>query len=137
MFANKAVHAVARILAVTVLLDKRERDIEMVEFCHYVMTINQAICSTILPRQKILDWFDGHKAEFAEALASDTDRSYKTEILEDITEPDLRKTVLAAICAISVSDYELPDEETAFIKLALDVWKSEMPTADDISLVVG
>ena len=137
MFANKTVQAVARILAVTVLLDKRQRDEEMVEFCHYVMTINQAICSTIIPRQTILDWFEGHKTELAEALGSDTDGSYKTEILEDITESDLQKTVLAAIFAISVSDYELRDEETDFIKLALSLWDRKMPTPDDISLMVS
>ena len=137
MFENKTVHAIARILAVTVLLDQRERDQEMIEFCHYVMTINQAICSTIIPRQRLLDWFDAHKEEFAIALASDTNGSFKATILEDIKEPDLRKTVLAAIFAISVSDYELRDEETEFIKLALGLWDSKMPTADDISLMAG
>lgn len=137
MFANKTVEAVAHILAVTVLLDQRERDQEMVEFCHYVMTINQAICSKIIPRENILNWFDAHKAGFAKALASDADNSYKTEVLEKITDLDLRKKVLTAIFAISVSDHELHDKETDFIKLALCLWDSKMPTADDISLMVS
>ena len=138
MFANKTVEAIARILAVTVLLDHRQRDREMIEFCHYVMTINQDICSVaILPRQTILTWFDAHKAEFEAALTSDADGSFKAKILEPITDPTLRKQVLTAVFAICICDYEFRDEEAEFIKIALDLWKSDMPTIDDVSKMAG
>lgn len=138
MFANEKAFAVARILAVTVLLDEEQRCQEMVEFCHYVMTINQDICDVaILPRRKILDWFDAHKAEFAKALANDADDSYKSEILECITETALQKQILAAIFAISISDYEFRDEEAEFIQLALKLWKSEMPSVSVVDRMAG
>ncbi len=138
MFANEKAFAVARILAVTVLLDEEQRCQEMVEFCHYVMTINQDLCEVaILPRKKILDWFEAHKAEFSEALANDVDDVYKTEILQYITETELQKQVLAAIFAISISDYEFRDEEAEFIQLALRVWKSEMPAVSIVDRMAG
>ncbi len=138
MFANEKAYAVARILAVTVLLDEEQRCQEMVEFCHYVMTINQDICNvSILPRTKILDWFEAHKADFAKSLAQDADDSFKTEILECITETDLQKQVLTAIFAISISDYEFRDEEAQFIQLALRLWKSDMPSVSVVDRMAG
>lgn len=138
MFANKTAIAVARILAVTVLLDKKQHCQEMVEFCHYVMTINQDICDVaILPREKILDWFEKHEAEFAQALAEDTKDRYKSEILLSITDPNLQKQVLAAIFAISISDFEFRDEEASFIQLALSLWKSEMPSVSIVDRMAG
>lgn len=138
MFANKRVEAVARILAVTVLLDQRQRDREMIEFCHYVMTINQDICAAaILPRETILNWFEAHKTEFSAALASDTDGSFKRKILDQVICPELHKQVLTAVFAICICDYELHDEEAEFIKLALQLWKSDMPTPGDMSRMAG
>lgn len=138
MFPNKTVLAVARILAVTVLLDRRQRDREMIEFCHYVMTLNQEICSvSILPREKILTWFESEKGAFAEALASDTDDAFKSKILQDIADPALQKEVLTAIFAICVCDYELRDEEAHFIRLALSLWKSELPSAAAMARMAG
>lgn len=134
MFASKTVEAIARILAVTVLLDNRQRDREMIEFCHYVATLNHELCDVaILPRQTILNWFEAHKAEFTEALAADVDGVYKTEILEPIKDPVLRKQVLTAVFAICICDYEFRDEEADFIKTALELWKSDMPTISDVS----
>lgn len=138
MFANKRVEAVARILAVTVLLDQRQRDREMIEFCHYVMTINQDICAAaILPRQSILNWFEGNKAAFSAALAADSDGSFKREILEPIVCPELHKQILTAVFAICICDYEFRDEEAEFIKLALELWKADMPTPSDMSHMAG
>ncbi len=134
MFACKKVESVARILAVTILLDQRQRDREMIEFCHYIMMINKELNpDAILPREKILDWFETHKLEFAAALKADTDGSFKTDIISAITEPSLRKKVLTAIFAVSISDYEFHALEMEFIKTALNLWKSDMPTMKDVS----
>ena len=138
MFANKQVEAVARILAVTILLDKRQRDREMVEFCYYVKTINQDLCSkTILPRQKIMDWFEAHKQEFATGLANDTDGSFKTNLLKPITDPNIRRKVLTAIFAISISDQEFHNEECSFIKTAINLWQVGMPSMTEVSEMAG
>ncbi len=135
---DATMQAVARILAVTVLVDKRQKDREMIEFCHSIMTINQRLRpGVILPRQTILNWFDSQKDQIIAALAADDDNSYKTEILEKIVDPELRQIVLAAIFAICICDYEFQDEETAFIKVALDVWNSGLPNMDDMALMAG
>ena len=88
MFGNKQVEAIARILAVTILLDQRQREQEMVEFCHYLMKINQDLNpDNIIPRQKILTWFDNNKAEFADAIAADTDEAFKICLLYTSPSP--------------------------------------------------
>lgn len=138
MFANEKAYAVARILAVTVLLDEKLRCQEMIEFCHYVSTINRDVCdNVILPREAIRQWFDEHRVEFASALSNDADNSYKSDILRAITETELQKKVLTAIFAISISDYEFRDEEAQFIQLALRLWKSEMPPVSIVDKMAG
>ena len=134
MFENKQVEAVAHILAATILLDKRQRDREMVEFCYYVKTINQDLCSkTILPRQKIMDWFETQKQDLTTGLANDTDGSFKTNLLKPITDPKIRRKVLTAIFAISISDQEFHDEESSFIKTAVNLWQVGTPSMTDVS----
>ena len=136
MFGNKQVEAIARILAVTILLDQRQREQEMVEFCHYLMKINQDLNpDNIMPRPKILTWFKNNKVEFADAIAGDTDGSFKIEVLKPITDPELRKKVLTAVFAVSISDHEFHAEEMEFIKIALETWKSDMPTLKDVSKI--
>ncbi|WP_189579905.1 hypothetical protein [Litorimonas cladophorae] len=130
--------AVAHILAVTVLLDRRQKDQEMIEFCHSVMTINQRLRpGVILPRKTILSWYEAEREKIAIALANDTDDTFKTQALEKIRDPELRRSVLASIFAICICDYEFQDEEAAFIKIALNIWKSGMPSLDEMTLIAG
>lgn len=138
MDSDATMLSVANILAVTVLLDQKQRDLEMVEFCHSIMTINQRLRpGVILPRQKILAWFETHKAVIAKSLAEDSDDSYKKSLLNEIKDPALRRQTLAAIFSISICDYELRDEEADFIKIALDIWKTGLPNVDDVELIAG
>jgi len=138
MDLDATMRAIADILAATVLLDKKERDAEMIEFCHSIMTINQRMRpGVILPRQTILAWFNSRKEEIANGLADDADDSFKIELLSKITDPVLRRKTLAGIFAICVCDYELRDEESDFIQLALATWKAELPKHEELDMIVG
>lgn len=129
---------VAEVLAVTVLLDQKERDVEMIEFCNAVTTINQRIRpGVILTRKTILNWYRSHKDKIAASLANDTDDSYKIGVLEKITTPVLRRKVIAAIFAICVCDYEFMDEETDFILTAMKIWKTDIPNSEEVDLIAG
>lgn len=130
--------AVGTILATSVLIDERLRDIEMVEFSHSIMTINRYIQpDVILPREDILKWFDDNAAGVSENILKDKNNVWKTEILSKIIDPELRSMVLAAMFSISVCDYELDDEECEFLRLAVSLWKVELPRFKEIERMVG
>jgi len=125
-----------KILAVTVLIDRRERDKERIEFCHAAMLLNQHLRpSNILSKRMIEDWFDRHKAEITESLSNDADNSYKTELLSYVTDSALQRRLLSSIFTIAICDYELHDEESDFIKTALKIWNTEMPSPEDLETV--
>ncbi|WP_409433505.1 hypothetical protein ACJ3XI_03075 [Litorimonas sp. RW-G-Af-16] len=128
--------AVRDIFAVTVLLDKRERDREMIEYTHATMLHNHKLRpNKILSRHKILDEFEARKDYLAKAIASDHEDSYKVALLGRIKDEKLQRSVLSSIFTISVCDYELHDEESDFIRKALSIWKTDMPTSSELDAV--
>lgn len=129
---------IATIFAVTVLLDHKQRDQEMVEFCHAVMTINQHLRpGVILPRETILDWYESQKPSIITHLDAADAKNWKANLLRTVPTDALKRLVLASIFTISTCDYELRDEESAFIKTALNIWKTGMPSGADLESVAG
>jgi hypothetical protein len=127
---------VATLFAIAVLADHRIRDVELVEFVHACSVQNLKIRpDTLLSRREILDWFNRHKEKIEQALNSPDHDAYKTEVLSHILDMDLQRSVLSSIFTISICDYELHDEESAFITQALDVWKTSMPLPSEIERV--
>ena len=127
---------VATIFAATVLLDKRERDPELIEFTHACMVHNHKIRpGTILPRQTLQAWFNQHKGDLSATLSGPDAHDFKIELLSRISAPELQRSVLSSIFTISVADYELHDEETEFIQTALSVWNAEVPRIEELAAV--
>jgi len=134
--ANALFEIVAEILAVTVLIDERERDIELIEFTHMAMLHNHHLRpGKMMTREMFLDWFHAHKGNISKNLKMDSDNSYKIDLLEKITDKDLQRRMLSSMFSIAVCDYELHDEECQFIKSALKIWKTGMPTSQDINVI--
>lgn len=128
---NNTVQTICFLLAIAVLADKRQRDQELVEFVHAVTKINQHLRpDIIMPRQSILDWYETEKPNIIERLASENAQEWKASLLDDITDDELRNMVLASLYSISVSDYELHDEECKFLKLASQNWGIEIPQSE-------
>ncbi len=128
--------AVVEILAVTVLLDMKERDIELIEFTHAGIIHTQFIhAEKIVTRDHLLSWFAANKEEIKRNLTAENSLTYKTELLKRIEDSELQRRVLASIFTISVCDYDLHDEEQDFIKIALDIWKQPMPSPDCLDAV--
>lgn len=129
---------VATVLAVSVLIDERLRDVEMIEFSHSIMTINQRIRpGVILTRRNIVNWFNANRTDIAEKISIDKNDIWKTQILGQIQGDELRRMVLACMFSISVCDYELNDEECDFLKLAVSHWETGLPHVQDMELMVG
>ena len=127
---------VATIFAITVLLDERERDPELIEFTHACMVHNHKIRpGTILPRQTLQAWFKQRKSDLSATLSGPDAQDFKIELLSRISAPELQRSVLSSIFTISVADYELHDEETEFIQTALSVWNAEMPRVEELAAV--
>lgn len=132
------IHAVANILATSVLIDERLRDIEIIEFSHSMTTINQHVRpDVILPPEDIAEWFKGHADSISNKISTDENDVWKTQILNQIQDQDLRRMVLTAMFSISVCDYELKDEECEFLKLAVSLWKIDLPHVTDMERMVG
>lgn len=135
---NDALISAATVLAVSVLIDERLRDIEMVEFSHSMITINRHIRpDVILPRSALMAWFNENAAEISERISKDSDNVWKTEILGHIQDAQLRRMVLAAMFSISICDYELNDEECEYLKLAVSLWETGLPHIEDMELMAG
>lgn len=131
---DELLQTIATIFAITVLLDKKQRDQELIEFCHAVSVANRHLRpDVILPRTTILKWYGELKPEVVSRLAGQDAWSWKRELLSRIPNAEIRNLVLASIFTISVCDYELRDEESAFIKLALDTWKTGVPLSADLA----
>jgi len=127
---------ILKILAVTVLIDHRERDRELIEFNHAAMLHNHHLRpGVMLSRTMINDWFNTHKAELSEKLTADKDDSFKSGLLSQIRDVALQRRLLSSIFTIAVADYELHDEESNFIKSSLKIWKTHMPTTEEIDAV--
>ena len=134
--ADALFNAVASIFAVTVLLDKRKRDAELVEFTHACMVHNHTIRpGRIVSRRQLMQWFEAHREELEGRLEGDADHAFKASLLTRIHDEGLQRSVLSSIFTISVSDYELHDEESAFINRALSVWNANMPTPAEVEAV--
>lgn len=124
------------ILAVTVLIDNRQKDRELIEFTHAAMLHNHHLRpGKMISRRMLVDWFNQRKADISASLSRDDDNSFKTDLLSHIRDKELQKRLLSSIFTIAICDYELHDEESNFIKTALKVWKTDMPTAADLEAV--
>lgn len=129
---------VAKILAISVLIDQEQREAEMIEFMNAVTHINHDIRpEVILSNKKIRQWFEDNKASISESLASDDSQKFKSDLLEQITDTKLRRTLLASIFSVSVCDYELHDEECEFLKLATHIWGTGPLNGADLDLIVS
>lgn len=130
--------SVAKILAVSILIDNELRDVEMVEFLNAVGHINRKIRpDVILSDIKIQRWFDNNKAELTSILASDLDNSFKVNLLSQITDTALRRTLLASIFSVSICDYELHHQECEYLRLATDLWQASPLNSADLDLIVS
>jgi len=127
---------VTDILAITVLIDQREKDRELIEFTHAAMTHNHHLRpGKIVSRKMLADWFHARKGVLKEQLKTDSDDSYKKALLAKIKDKDLQRRLLTSIFSIAICDYELHDEESNFIRTALKVWKTEMPGVNELDYV--
>ena len=133
---DKLYNVVLEILAVTVLIDHRERDRELVEFTHAAMLHNHHLRpGVMLSRKMINEWFNAHKIELTKNLKADKDNSFKSNLLIQVRDIALQRRLLSSIFTIAVADYELHDEESNFIKSSLAIWKTHMPTPAEIEAV--
>jgi len=127
---------ILKILAVSVLIDRQERDRELIEFTHAAMLHNHDLRPGImLSRKMIINWFKDHRAALIEALAVDEDNSFKEQLLSQITDTALQRRIICSIFTISICDYELHDEESDFIKMTLKIWKTHMPSPAEVEAV--
>ena len=134
--SDELYNVVLKILAVTVLIDQRERDRELVEFTHAAMLHNHHLRpGVMLSRKMIIDWFNTNKAELTKNLKADKDNSFKSNLLARIKDVALQRRLLSSIFTIAVADYELHDEESNFIKSSLAIWKTHMPTPSELEAV--
>lgn len=131
--SDELYNIILKILAVTVLIDHRQRDRELVEFTHAAMLHNHHLRpGVMLSRKMINEWFDAHKTDLMKKLNADEDNSFKTHLLTQIRDKALQRRLLSSIFTIAVADYELHDEESNFIKSSLAIWKTHMPTPSEI-----
>ena len=123
------------LLAIAVLVDKKERDKELIEFYHCAKTHNQQLHpDQILCPDQIKMWFDNHKSHLSSRLRSDEAAEFQTEMLSRIGATGLQRQVLTSIFNISVADYELADTESDYLQLAVKVWKSPLPDAKEVTI---
>ncbi|MEP3891199.1 MAG: hypothetical protein ABJN69_12125 [Hellea sp.] len=131
--SDELYNVVLKILAVTVLIDHRERDRELVEFTHAAMLHNHHLRpGVMLSRTMINEWFKAHKTDLTKKLNADKDNKFKTKLLIQIRDKELQRRLLSSIFTIAVADYELHDEESNFINSSLAIWKTHMPTPAEI-----
>ena len=121
------------ILGVCLLADKYERDEELVEFCNSAQLLGRFIAPEIvLSRQELRQWLESNKTRLC-AVVGDVEA--ERAMLERVTDPELRRKTLVAIFAICVCDYHLADEESAFLSLAMEVWKPKAMTPDMLEVL--
>ena len=130
---DRLYHDVFDILATTVLIDHRTKDRELIELVHAANEMNQLLRPGLIqPRQAVLHQFAERSAYINDGIDSENSEKFKRDMLSKITDTNLQCKVLGFIFAISVCDYELHDEESDFIKTALNVWNADMPTPQEL-----
>lgn len=128
--------SILEILAVTVLIDQEERDTELIEFTHAGVVINQYLFpDTIVSRECLLRWYEQNKQRIEASLSGSDAHKYKLAVLSAIKGSAVQKKVLSSMFVIAVCDYEFHDEESDFIKIALKIWQTTMPNAQDLDKV--
>jgi|GEM_PF-4265001 len=109
------------ILGVCVLTDRLERDEELIEFCGSAQRISRHVDTDLIyARRDLMSWFSTHRERLRRLV---DDHEATRALLEKITDAELRRRTLVAIFSICVCDYNLADEESQYIQLALEVWK--------------
>lgn len=123
------------ILAITVLLDQKERDQELLEFCHFAQRHNRDLRpDQILSRTKLQHWFMGRREALIAELQSDKSDRYKISLLDQVETQDLQKRVIASIFAIAICDYDFHAAEMQFIQLSLSRWQLSLPEQEAYDL---
>jgi len=134
--SDELFNVIIDILAVSVLIDNRTKDRELIEFVHAATLHNQHLRpNKMLSRRMMLEKFNNRKAYIMAALENDKDDSFKLDLLSHVTDKALQRSVLGSIFTIAICDYELHDEECNFIKSALKVWNTHMLTPADLEAV--
>jgi hypothetical protein len=114
------------LLAIAVLADNRIRDLELVEFCHEAQSLNQHYDpERILSRTALRKWFDDNQLVIKNTLAGPSRKDFISTALARIDDVPMRPHILQSIFGIIVCDYELHDEESNFIKAAVQAWDME------------
>lgn len=128
---------ILKILAVSVLIDKRERDRELLEFTHCATEHSRQLHPDIMiDPDQIRAWYIDHKDALNVKLLGPDAATFKENLLGQIVDRGVQRAVLASIYAIAIADYELHDEECGFIKTALRVWGSKLPDPTEIGAIV-
>ena len=121
------------ILGACVLADRLERDSELVELTTGAQRITRGLDpTTVVARRDMLDWFAAARPRL-QGLARDADA--RAALFARLTSPTLRIQTLVAVFGISVCDYHLDDEESAFFQQAAEVWGTTPPDADILDVL--
>lgn len=119
---------ILRLLAISVLIDDVIKDRELIEFCHEAQKLNRQFRSdTILCREHLLAEFNRIKPDIIAALKSPNSKSYITQCIAALTDEAQCGEVSKSIYSISICDYEVHDEECAFLQTALADWGIDAP----------
>ena len=126
---------IAKIFAVTVLVDGHERAPEMLEFVHACTVHNKILRKQrITPPEELTAWYHATKPAILEGLEREGD-PYKISLLSQITDADLRRSILSSMFTISVADHEFHGSENALIKIALATWDAVPPSPAELDKV--
>lgn len=126
---------ILNLLAIAVLVDKKERDKELLEFAHSAALHNQQLHpDKILCPTQLRDWFDQHKPALNAMLRNDNAEQFQINMLEKIGDSGLQRQVLTSIFNICIADYEFADLEKDYLQLALKVWRSPLPDSTEVGI---
>ncbi|WP_169331782.1 TerB family tellurite resistance protein [Robiginitomaculum antarcticum] len=118
---------VLRILAITVIIDGREREAELLAFTEYAQGLAPLAGYDPPNADWLADWYGAQRPEI---IAEIKGRGKNTVILKafaSVTDPALREAVFDAIIHIAVSDKDYHASESDYIRSAAAIWGFRPP----------
>ena len=114
-------------LAITMIIDTKVRDAEIVEFCRQAQGLFSLLNLEPISIADLQQWFADHREDLTKKLSGPRCNTFTLRVLSKFRNDVVMENIYEAMVQISVCDKEYREEESDLIKSAAVLWGYERP----------
>lgn len=118
---------VLRILAITVIIDGREREEEMLAFAVHAQGLAPLAGFDPPNTDWLADWYSAQRPQITADIKGRGKNTVILKAFASVKDPAIREAVFDAIIHIAISDKDYHETESDFIRSAAAIWGYRQP----------